>query len=170
MEDKTDKSQDGSPSTLDNHPGSTSPPVLKDTPISSSSLSSKTTSDQAQSAHELDHSLESVLQRLHLTEPPHLRMFAAVGAIFERASQDEDEIDLGVVGDWRAVLQHADELNRHGLTDPEALTVIKRILDQLWSSGAERDLVNATKILADLCRERELIVDTSERLGAINFG
>lgn len=155
MEERTDKTRDGSPSTVNYHSAPTSPTGPKDIPTSSSSLSIYTRSCQAEPARETDQSLESTFKTLHLKEPPQPKMFAAVGAIFEHASQDEDEIDLEGFGNWRAVLQRADQLGGRGLTDPEALNLIKQILDHLWSSDLEEDLVNAAKILADLCRERE---------------
>lgn len=80
-------------------------------------------------------------------------MFVAVGAIFQHAIQGGEGVDLGVTGRWRTVLERGNEASRRGLTDIEALKLVRKILDHLWSNGPEEDLVNAAKVLADACRE-----------------
>ena len=82
-----------------------------------------------------------------------MQIFAPIGAIFEHAAAQE-EADLGV-GDWKALLKHAEESSRRGNKDVDALRLIRTILDYLWSSGSEEDLVSAAKILADGSRECE---------------
>lgn len=169
MEGKTDKTRDGSPSTLDQSSGSASSTGPQNTPTFNSSLSTNSTSNQTEPAHESDPSLDTILTQLKLEEKPPRGMFTAVGAIFEHTSQDAEDVHVDDFRDWRAVLEHADGLNARGLTHPDALSLIRHILHHLWSIGLEDDLANATKILADLCRERERIMDTNNQLCANDF-
>lgn len=80
-------------------------------------------------------------------------MFSSIGIIYQHATtQGEEEAALGV-DNWQVLLNSADESSQQGLMDIEALKLIRTILDRLWSSGSEEDLVNAARLLADRSRE-----------------
>ena len=80
-------------------------------------------------------------------------MFSSIGIIYQHStSQEEEEAALGV-DNWQVLLTSADESSQQGLMDIEALKLIRTILDRLWSSGSEEDLVNAARLLADRSRE-----------------
>lgn len=110
---------------------------------------------QSQTPEHLEASIESLLGHLELTERLPVRMFTAVGAIFQQATRHEGTVDPGGTSDWQAVLEGADTLYRSGRIDVGALQVIRSILDYLWLNGPEDDLVKASRALADACRERE---------------
>lgn len=114
-------------------------------------------------------SIESLLGHLDLTERRlPVQMFSAVGAIFQHATRhgdddgdddddddDEGTIDPGGNSDWQAILEGADTLYRSGRINVRALQVVRSILDYLWLDGPEDELVKASRVLADACRERE---------------
>ena len=153
MEKETDIILDGSPTPSDHESffGSfTTTPVT----LPSSSSFTSITPNQSCSARQSGPSLDSIFSQLELVEKPPLTMFTALGTIFQHAIRGEQAIDLGV-RDWWSVLRHADEASGRGFTDAGALTLIETILEHLWSNGPEDDLVNAARILADACRERE---------------
>ncbi|MCJ1265580.1 hypothetical protein MMC22_005460 [Lobaria immixta] len=151
MEERTDITPDGLPSALDCPSSSPSPQKPPASLIPNASHGISTTPDQACPPHQSDSSLERTFGDLKLTDEPD--MFVAVGAIFQHAIQGDEGVDLGVTDRWRAVLERANESSRRGLTDIEALKLVRKILDHLWSNGPEEDLVNAARVLADACRE-----------------
>lgn len=155
MEERTDITSDGLPSTLNCHSSSSSPQQPPAPLIADASHTISTTPDQTDPPRRRDASLESKLRDLKLTHEPDARMFVALGAIFQHATRDDEGADLGVTDRWRAVLEHGDESDRRGLMDVEALRLVRKILDHLWLNGPEEDLLNAAKVLADACREGE---------------
>lgn len=154
METRTDIITDGLPSTWDGLSSSPSPQKSPAPRISNASHTISTARDHACSPHQ-NEPLETRLNKLTLRSEPDGKMFVALGAIFQHATQDDEGADLGVTDRWRAVLERGNESSRRGLTDIEALKLVRKILDHLWSNGPEEDLVNAAKVLADACREGE---------------
>lgn len=153
MEERTDITPDGLPSPLDCLPSSPPAHKLSASLISNASHTISTTPDQAcPPNNQSELSLESRFRDLGLEEPD-AHMFVALGAIFQRATRDDESVDLGVTDRWRAVLERGNESSRRGRTDVEALKLVRKILDHLWLNGPEEDLLNAAKILADACRE-----------------
>lgn len=113
-----------------------------------------------------DLSIDEALERLVLSDKGATQMFTLIGAIFQRAIEQGRTTDLDVE-DWRSLLQQADESSRNGQPDIDALGLIRKILACLWSSKSE-EIVEATKLLADGCREREL--DSGLQQGALDEG
>lgn len=155
MEERTDISPDGLPLTLNCLSSSPLPHKPSAPLIPNASHATSTTPDQACQPHQSEPSLETIFRSLKLTDEPDPRMFVAVGTIFQHAIQDGEGTDLGVRDRWQAVLERGDESTRRGLTDIEALKLVRRILDHLWLNGPEEDLVSAAKVLAIACREGE---------------
>lgn len=154
MEARTDITPDGLPSTLDGL-SSSPPPQKSPAPrVPNAAHSISTALDQACSPDQSE-PLETLFGDLTLRSEPDGEMFVALGAIFQHATQDDEVAELGVTDRWRAVLERGNESSRRGLTDIEALRVVRKILDHLWLNGPEEDLVNAAKVLADACREGE---------------
>lgn len=154
MEERTDIIPDGSPSTLNCLSSCSLPPLKPPVPlIPNASHTISTTPDQACLPHQSEPPLEGIFRDLKLTDKPTEKMFAALGAIFQHATQHEEGVDLGVTDRWRAVLYRGSESSRRGLTDIEALKLVRKILDHLWLNGPEEDLLNAAKVLADASRE-----------------
>lgn len=105
-------------------------------------------------------SIESLLGHLDLTERLPVQMFTAMGAIFQHATRHHQQgtvVEPGGTSDWQAILEGADTFIRSGgrFIDLRALQLVRSILDYLWLDGPEDNLVKASKVLADSCRERE---------------
>lgn len=129
-------------------PTASQPSLIEDLPLKLENTSAQDCSDNLGES-----SLESKLSSLEISDSPPSQMFASIAAIFQRATAQE-EVDVGV-GDWRALLERAEASSRRGNKDIDALRLVRTILDYLWSSGSEEDLVSASKILADGSRECE---------------
>ena len=143
MEEKTDISEDGLPLTLTCLSSSPLPHKSPAPPISNASHATNATPDQACQSHQSEPSLETIFRGLKLADERNPRMFVAVGAIFQHATRDGEGTDLGVRDRWQEVLERGDDSTRRGLTDIEALKLVRRILDHLWSNGPDEDLVRA---------------------------
>lgn len=107
-------------------------------------------------------SIESLLDHLDLTERVPVQMFTAMGAIFQHATRHHQQgtvVDPGGTSDWQAILEGADTFIRSGghIIELRALQLVRSILDYLWLDGPEDDLVKASRVLADSCREREFL-------------
>lgn len=157
----------GSPPNSSHHSPSTSSSEVTHASTSQSPPAKSVIEDQLlnQTPEHLGASIESLLGHLELIERLPVRMFTAVGAIFQHATRHEGTINPGGRSDWQAVLEGADTLYRSGRIDVGALQVIRSILDYLWLVGPDDDLVKASKALADACRERKLRIcskDVSE--------
>lgn len=153
MEGKINIPPDVSFSTSDHRSLPPSPIVPNSSLVWDSSLINDNTPAQHKPDSSGEPSLESIFDSLNIHRSSPMQIFAPIGAIFEHAAAQE-EADLGV-GDWKALLKHAEESSRRGNKDVDALRLIRTILDYLWSSGSEEDLVSAAKILADGSRECE---------------
>ena len=156
MQERTDITPDGLPSALDclsSPPSPQKPPAPPAPQTPDASHTTSTTPDPYCPPQQVDPSLEEVFRGLNITDEPDAPMFVAVGAIFHHATQGDEVVDLGMTGRWRTVLQRGNEASRRGLIDIEALKLVRKIIDHLWSNGPEEDLVNAAKVLADACRE-----------------
>lgn len=99
-------------------------------------------------------SLDTAFEQLDLVDKPSMRMFSAIGAIFEQAMTQNASIDLSV-DDWRTQLKYADVTSEDGQGDIGALRLIRTMLDQLWSHSNEDALVNIATLLADGSRVGE---------------
>lgn len=147
----------GSPSISRHHSPSPSSSEVTQVSTSQSPPAKSVREDQRQSRTEhVEVSIESLLGHLELIEKLPIGMFSAVGAIFKQATRHEGTVDPGGISEWQAVLEGADTLYRHGRIDVAALKLIRSILDYLWLNGPEDDLVEASRALADACRECEL--------------
>ncbi len=172
----TDISPAGSPSTSNNHspsasfsevvvthPSTTSqqsPPAKESvTEDQNQSHQSQTTEPNFLEGSSSSSSIESLLGHLDLTTEERLpvQMFTAVGAIFQHATRHQGTVNPGGTSDWQAILEGADTLYRTGHIDLRALQLVRSILDYLWLDGPEDDLVKASRVLADACREREFL-------------
>lgn len=171
----TDISPAGSPSTSNNHSPSASfsEVVITHPSTSQQSLPAKesVTEDQNQNqSHQSQtaepnllegslsssSSIESLLGHLDLTEERlPVQMFTAVGAMFQHATRHQETVNPGGTSNWQDILEGADTLYRTGHIDLRALQLVRSILDYLWLDGPEDDLVKASRVLADACRERE---------------
>ena len=103
--------------------------------------------------------LNTALEQLSLADKPPMRVFSAIGAVFQQATTQDALIDLGV-NDWRARFEHAEIMSEDGQKDIGALTLIRTLLDQLWSHNMEDALVQVATLLADGSRERESDFET----------
>lgn len=169
----TDISPAGSPSTSNNHSPSASfsevvithPSTFQQSlPAKESVTEDQNQSHQSQTAEpnflegssSSSSSIESLLGHLNLTEDRlPVQMFTAVGAILQHATRHQETVNPGGTRDWQAILEGADILHRTGHIDLRALQLVRSILDYLWLDGPEDDLVKASRVLADACRERE---------------
>lgn len=149
---------DGSPPNSSHHSPSPSSSEVTHASTSQSPPVKPAIEDQllSQTPEHLGTSIESLLGHLKLIERLPVRMFTAVGAIFQHATRQEGNFNPGGRSDWQAVLERADILYRSGRIDVGALQVIRSILDHLWLVEPEDDLVKASSALADACRERKL--------------
>lgn len=145
---------------------SSSPNILPSFLSSGPSLNTKDVSKSVDSTQRSDPSIDEALERLVLSDKGATQMFTLIGALFQRAIEQGQRTDLDVE-DWRSLLQRADESSRHGQPDIDALRLIRKILACLWSSKSE-EIVEATKLLADRSREREL--NSSLQEGALGKG
>lgn len=153
MEGKIHIPPDVSFSTSDYHSLPPSPTASHPSSTWDSSLVSENTLAQYKPDDSGEPSLESTLEGLTINESSSSQMFASIGVIFQHAIAQE-EVDLGIAN-WQARLEQAELSSQRGIKDVDALRLIRTILDYLWSSGSEEDLVSAAKILADGCRECE---------------
>lgn len=83
-----------------------------------------------------------------------MRMFSAIGAVYQQATTQDASINIGV-SDWQAHFEQAEIMSEDGQKDIGALTLIRTMLDQLWSHSNEDALVHVATLLADGSRERE---------------
>lgn len=160
----TDKTPGGSPSTSNHHSPSASFSGLVTHPSTSQqsppAKSVREDQNQSQTAGQyLEASdIEDLLGHLDLTERPPLQMFTAVGAVFQHATRHgEETVDPGGTSNWQAILEGAETLYRSGRIDVQALQVIRSILDYLWLDRPEDELVKASRVLADACRDCEFM-------------
>lgn len=159
-----DKAPGGSPSTSNHHSPSASfsgvvthPSTSQQSPPAKSVRENQNQSQTAGRNLEA-YGIEALLGHLDLTERPPLQMFTAVGAVFQHATRhDEATVDPGGTSNWQAILEGADTLYRSGRIDVRALQVIRSILDYLWLDRPEDELVKASRVLADACRDCELM-------------
>lgn len=167
MEERNHKSRDAPPSPQDNHtpPLPPAPSVSQSSDRTPSEIKDAIEPVDAAQAGEL--SLHTAFQQLKLAdkEPPKLpvkspmRMFSAIGAVFQQATTQDTSIHLDV-DDWRARFEHAEIMSEQGQKDVGALTLVRTMLDQLWSHSNEDALVHVATLLADGSRERESKIET----------
>lgn len=99
-------------------------------------------------------SLDTAFEQLDLADKPSTRMFRAIGVVFEQAITQDASINLGA-DNWRMQFQDADVMSADGRQDIGALTLVRTMLDQLWSHSHQDALVHAATLLADGSREGE---------------
>ena len=122
----------------------TSPKTLNATPSAS-------TSPIESSTRQSDISLEEAIDQLSVADRKPELMFNALEAIFQRATEQDEEIGAGVPS-VHVVFERARESARRGYRDVEALRAIKTMLEHMWWRQSEF-LVIAARNLADGSRE-----------------
>lgn len=159
MAERSDISRDAPPSPRDHH----IPPVplAPSFPGSSYSSSFDTTdaTERIDAAQAGELPLDTAFEQLKLTDKLPMRMFSTIGVVFQEATTQDASIDPGVK-DWRAHFEHAERMSESGQKDIGALTLIRTMLDHLWSHSHEDALVNVATLLADGSRERESEIET----------
>lgn len=134
---------------LSNQPSPSSPPSS-----CSSSSDIQDARERIGSAQAGEASLDTAFKQLDLADQPSTRMFRAIGAVLEQALTQDPSINLGAE-DWQMKLQDADVMNEDGRKDIGALTLVRTMLDQLWSHRNEDALIHVATLLADGSREGE---------------
>ena len=138
-------------------------PVLPSPPSAPSSCSSTSdiqdATERIEAAQAGEASLDTAFGQLDLADKPSMRMFRAIGAVFEQAITQNAAINLGV-DDWQSQLQDADVMGEGGRQDIRALILVRTMLDQLWSHSNEDALIRVATLLADGSREGESEIKT----------
>ena len=80
-------------------------------------------------------------------------MFSSLEAIFHQTDLQEAGVNADL-DQLHAIFERADQSDRHGYKDVEALGRVRVILDQMWWRGSA-SLSAAATVLADGSRDRE---------------
>ena len=136
-------------------------PPASPSPQSSCSSTSDTEDaiERVEAAQAGEISLNTAFEQLDLADKPSMRMFSAIGAVFERAMTQDASINLGV-DDWRTQLERADVTSEDIQGNIGALMLIRTMLDQLRFHSNEDALVHVATLLADGSREGESEIET----------
>lgn len=154
MEGRQHISRDAPSPPRDHHKPPLSPSPSSPQSGCSSTFDTKDAKERIDTAQASEISLDTAFEQLNLADKTPMRMFSAIGAFFEQVTTQDASLNLEI-DDWRTQLERADIMSEDGQKDVGALTLIRSMLDQLWSHGNEDALLHITTLLADGSREGE---------------